>query len=180
MRFEETPVPGVFVIEPAAERDERGFFARTFARADFEARGLSGMIEECSVSYNERPGTLRGLHLQMPPFAECKLVRCSRGAIFDVAVDLRQGSATLGEWVGVELSEDNLRMLYVPEGCAHGFQTLESATEVVYQISTAYRPDAARGVRWDDPAIGIEWPAAESRVISQRDAQLPLMKDFAL
>jgi dTDP-4-dehydrorhamnose 3,5-epimerase len=174
--FTETELAGAWVVAPEPLSDVRGFFARTFDADEFARRGLRSVFPQCSVSYNARAGTLRGMHFQAPPHEEAKLVRCTAGAIFDVILDLRPGSATRGRWVGVELSAENRRALYVPEGFAHGFQTLADATEVFYQISADFAPAAARGVRWDDPAFGIEWPAADVRIISDRDRAYP---DFA-
>jgi dTDP-4-dehydrorhamnose 3,5-epimerase len=175
VRFHETPVAGALVVESERIEDERGYFARTFASEEFAARGLDARVNQCSTSFNARAGTLRGLHYQAEPHGEAKLVRCTRGAIYDVALDLRSESPTYLRWYGVELSADNGRALFVPEGCAHGFQSLVDATEVLYQISTPYVPDAARGVRWDDPAFGIEWPPApaDGRTMSERDATYP-------
>jgi dTDP-4-dehydrorhamnose 3,5-epimerase len=147
-------------------------FARTFDDAEFRARGMNPAVVQCNFSRNRRRGTLRGMHYQAAPHAECKLVRCTRGALFDVIVDLRPGSQSLCEWFGVELSEDSARMLYAPEGLAHGFQTLQDDTTVQYQMSAPYVFEAARGVRWDDPAFGIEWPPAE-RIMSERDRGFP-------
>jgi dTDP-4-dehydrorhamnose 3,5-epimerase len=169
MQFQPTKLRGVVVVEPTPSADERGFFARTWCRETFAAHGLSAELSQCSVSFNHRKGTLRGLHYQAAPFEEAKLVRCTHGAIFDVAVDVRAGSPTFGEWVGLELSARNRRMLFVPEGVAHGFMTLEDDSEVFYQISKPYRPEAARGIRWDDPTLAIAWPLAPT-VVSERDA----------
>ena len=178
MRFSETSVAGALVVEPDRFEDERGFFARTFSSAEFAARGLDVRVDQCSTSFNARAGTLRGLHYQEAPHAEAKLVRCTRGAIYDVALDLRPDSPSYLRWTGVELSADNGRALYIPEGCAHGFQSLVDATEVLYQISAPYVPSAARGVRFDDPAFAIDWPPAPpgGRTMSARDAEYP---DFA-
>lgn len=178
MIFSEQAVAGVVLIEPERIADERGWFARTYDAGEFAERGLAPEIAQCSVSFNARAGTLRGMHFQAAPHGETKLVRCTRGAIFDVAVDLRRDSASYGSWAGVELTQENGRALLIPVGCAHGFQTLVDATEVLYQISTPYVPGAGRGVRWDDPAFGIEWPAPPSgtRIMSDRDASYP---DFA-
>jgi dTDP-4-dehydrorhamnose 3,5-epimerase len=164
-----TPLEGVCVVEPERIVDERGFFARTY---DLEALGP---VVQMSTSFNARAGTLRGLHYQAEPHGEAKLVRCTRGAIWDVAVDLRRGSATRHGWHAVELNEDNGLALFVPPGLAHGFQTLTDATEVLYAMSTPYVADAARGVRWDDPAFGIDWPEppSEGRTMSPRDASYP-------
>jgi dTDP-4-dehydrorhamnose 3,5-epimerase len=179
MRFTETAVAGALVVEPDRIEDERGFFARTFSTDEFAARGLDSRVDQCSTSFNTRAGTLRGLHYQQAPHEEVKLVRCTRGAVYDVTVDLRADSPTYLRWAGVELSADNGRALFVPEGCAHGFQTLVDASEVLYQISTPWVPTAARGVRWDDPAFGIDWPPEppHGRTMSARDAEYP---DFAL
>jgi dTDP-4-dehydrorhamnose 3,5-epimerase len=178
VRFHETLVAGVLVVESERIEDERGFFARTFSVEEFAERGMDQRVNQCSTSFNAEAGTLRGLHYQRAPHAEAKLVRCTRGAIYDVAVDLRSDSPSYLSWFGVELSAENGRALFVPEGCAHGFQTLADASEVLYQISTPYVPDAARGVRWDDPAFEIDWPPAppEGRTMSARDAEYP---DFA-
>jgi dTDP-4-dehydrorhamnose 3,5-epimerase len=176
--FHETQVAGGYVVEPERMEDERGFFARTFSSGEFAARGLDHRVEQCSTSFNAKGGTLRGLHYQAAPYGEAKLVRCTRGAIYDVAVDLRPESPSYLRWVGLELSAENGRAMFVPEGCAHGFQTLVDATEVLYQISTPYVPAAARGVRWDDPAFNIDWPPAPpgGRTMAARDARYP---DFA-
>lgn len=168
MIFKETPVRGVFVIEPERLADERGFFARTWCAREFEAAGLNPRLVQCSLSFNLRRGTLRGMHYQRAPHEEARLVRCTRGSIYDVALDLRSDSPTYLEHFGATLSSENRLMLYIPEGCAHGFLTLEDNTEVCYQMSEFYEPTAGRGVRWDDPAFGIEWPGAP-RVISERD-----------
>lgn len=146
------------MIEPEMLKDERGFFARTYCSKVFAAHGLSSSIAQCSISFNKRAGTLRGMHYQEPPKAEEKLVRCTMGAIYDVIIDLRPESATCREWFSLEMSSSNRLMLYVPQGFAHGFQTLDDNTEVLYQISEHYAPELAGGVRWDDPAFGIKWP----------------------
>jgi dTDP-4-dehydrorhamnose 3,5-epimerase len=169
----ETKIPGVFVVEPELIADERGFFSRIFDVDEFSARGLETEFPQWSVSYNERPGTLRGMHFQREPHAEAKLVRCTRGSLYDVVVDLRPDSPTFRRWTAVDLSAENRLALYIPEGLAHGFQTLEPATEVTYAISERYEPSAAGGVRWDDPAFGIEWPKAERRVMSDKDRSWP-------
>jgi dTDP-4-dehydrorhamnose 3,5-epimerase len=175
MRFVETPLPGVIVIEPERLSDERGWFARSFDREEFGAHGMNLDVIQANVSFNARAGTLRGMHYQDDPHGETKVVRCVRGAIFDVALDVRAGSPTRHRWHGVELTEDNGLALYIPAGFAHGFQTLADASEVHYLMGSPYVSDAARGVRWDDPAFGIEWPAepAGGRVISERDASYP-------
>jgi dTDP-4-dehydrorhamnose 3,5-epimerase len=156
--FGPTPIGGAFAIEIERVEDERGFFARTFCQEEFRSHGLDPCVAQCGVSFSERRGTLRGMHLQAEPHAEAKLVRCTRGAIYDVILDLRDESSTHGNWWALELRPSDGRQLYVPEGVAHGFQTLEPDTEVSYQMSHPYVPDAAIGVRWDDPAFGIEWP----------------------
>lgn len=168
MNFIETTLRGAFVIEPYRIEDERGFFARTFCRREFEAHGLNSNLVQCSVSFNRKRSTLRGMHFQVAPHAETKLVRCTRGAIYDVIVDLRPDSRMFCRWFGIELSADNQLALYIPEGIAHGFQTLQDETEVFYQISESYSPECAGGVRWNDPAFAIQWPIANP-VISARD-----------
>jgi dTDP-4-dehydrorhamnose 3,5-epimerase len=173
MIFEETRLLGAFVIKLEPHEDERGFFARAWDANAFAQRGLDARAAEASIAYNERRGTLRGLHYQVPPFAETKLVRCTQGAIWDVIVDLRPGSETLLSWIAVELTAANRHTLYVPEGFAHGYQTLVDATEVWYQMSTPYAPDAGRGVSWDDPRLAIEWPEERARVMSERDRSWP-------
>jgi dTDP-4-dehydrorhamnose 3,5-epimerase len=171
--FEETELPGAFVIDIEPYEDERGFFARAWCGDEFEQHGLSTNVVQCNLAYNRAKWTLRGMHYQEPPHAEVKLVRCTRGAVYDVIVDLRPDSSTFARWVGIELTADNHRMLYVPEGFAHGYQTLADDTETYYQVSAAYEPGSARGVRWDDPAFGITWPAAERRIISDKDRAWP-------
>lgn len=172
MRFASLRIPGAFRIEPERARDERGHFARTWCVREAEAAGLDLRLVQCSVSVNWRRGTLRGLHYQAPPHGESKLVRCSRGAMFDVLLDLRKDSPSYLEWDSLELSAENGLQVYIPEGVAHGFQTLEEDTEVVYQMSEFYHPDSARGVRWNDPAFGIKWPLA-TPILSERDASYP-------
>ncbi len=173
MRFVETPLAGVWLVEPDRIEDERGHFARTYDAVLFAAHGLKPVGVQCNTSFNARAGTLRGMHLQLAPHGECKLIRCTRGAIFDVAVDLRPGSPTHRAWHGVRLSAENGRALYVPAGLAHGFQTLCDASEVLYMMGHEYVSDAASGVRWDDPAFAIDWPQADARVISERDRTYP-------
>jgi dTDP-4-dehydrorhamnose 3,5-epimerase len=172
VRFEETPLRGAFVIELDRIGDERGWFARTFDVTEFAGHGLDPTVVQCNTSSNERLGTLRGMHYQADPDGEAKLVRCTRGSVYDVAVDLRPGSETFCRWFGVELSDLNARMLYIPVGMAHGFQTLERRSEVHYQMSHHYVSEQARGVRFDDPAFGIEWPLPDP-VISERDRGFP-------
>jgi len=154
------------------QEDERGFFARTFCQEEFRARGLNPRVVQCSVSFNKKEGTLRGMHFQVAPYAEAKWVRCARGAIYNVIIDLRVDSPTFKQWVALELTADNRRMLYVAEGFVHGFQTLEDNTEVFYQTSEFYHPECARGVRWNDPTFGIQWPL-ETRTISPGDQGYP-------
>lgn len=173
MRFSEAQLTGVHVIELDPVADGRGWFARTFSREEFAARGLNPEVVHANTSFNERAGTLRGMHYQEAPHDECKLIRCTRGAIHDVLVDLRPDSPTFCHWFALELSPDSAQMLYAPGGVAHGFQTLEDATEVSYLMSHPYVPSHARGVRWDDPAFGIHWPAANPRTISERDRAFP-------
>jgi dTDP-4-dehydrorhamnose 3,5-epimerase len=177
--FTETLLPGAFVIDPEPHEDARGVFARTFCAHEFEARGLDAAIAQCGTSFNTRRGTLRGLHYQAPPAAETKLVRCTRGALFDVMVDLRPHSPSFLRHHAVVLSADNRRMAYVPKGFAHGFQTLEDDTEVFYQISEFCAPEHARGVRWDDPLFGIAWPDDE-RTIIERDRRYPDFRPAAV
>ena len=176
MIFTELKLSGAYLIEPERREDERGWFARTFSQDEFQAYGLNPLIVQSSVSFNHRAGTLRGMHYQADPHAEAKVVRCTAGAIYDAILDLRPFSPTFKQWLAVELTADNHRMLYIPEGLAHGFQTLVDHSEVLYQMSEFYHPESARGVRWNDPAFGIEWPAAE-RIISERDQAFP---DFTL
>ena len=176
MLFAETKLKGAFVIELEPHTDERGFFARSWCRREFEAHKLNPNLVQCNVSFNAKKGTLRGLHYQTKPFEEAKLVRCTRGAVYDVIVDIRPDSPTFRHYVGVLLTADNRLSLYVPEGFAHGFLTLEHRTEVFYQMSEFYAPEAARGFRWNDPAFGIEWPS-EVMIISERDRTYP---DFSL
>jgi dTDP-4-dehydrorhamnose 3,5-epimerase len=176
MIFTPTPIPGTFVVEPELLEDERGFFARCFCAEEFAARGLNPRVVQCSTSFTARRGALRGLHYQRTPHAEAKLVRCTAGALYDVAVDLRPESPTFQRHFAVELSARNRRMLYVPEGVAHGFQTLADETEALYQMSAPFAPDAAAGVRWDDRAFGIAWPLAVT-VISERDRSYPDFRD---
>lgn len=172
MRFLSTELAGVFVVEQERHADDRGWFARTWDGAELAAHGLEPALVQCSASFNVARGTLRGMHYQAPPFAEAKLVRCTRGALFDVAVDLRPGSPSFLRWHGIELTPDNGRALYIPRGFAHGFVTLADATEVFYSISTAYSPAHARGLRWDDPALGIAWPLRPV-VLSPADRDRP-------
>ncbi len=176
MKFIETPLPGVWFIEPQRLEDERGFFARTWCREEFAQRGLNADLAQCSVSFNAKKGTLRGMHWQAAPHEEAKLIRCTMGAIYDVALDMRADSPTFKQWFSVELSAQNRTMLYIPEGCAHGFQTLEDECEVFYQISKSYHAASVRGVRFDDAAFGIRWPLPVSQ-IAPRDASFADFQD---
>ena len=175
MEFRKTKLPDVFEIRIESHFDERGFFARTWCQDEFEKHGLDTRIVQCSISYNEHKGTLRGMHYQAHPFCEAKVVRCTAGAIYDVALDLRPQSSTYLQWVAAVLSSKERNMLYIPEGFAHGFLTLEDKSEVLYQMSERYHPEASRGLRWDDNAFQISWPD-KVRVISERDRTFP---DFA-
>ncbi|MBI3650475.1 MAG: dTDP-4-dehydrorhamnose 3,5-epimerase [Acidobacteria bacterium] len=168
MVFTELKLKGAYLIEPERLVDERGFFARTWCEGEFEAHGLNAKLVQCSISFNKKRGTLRGMHYQVAPHQEVKLVRCTMGAIYDVMIDLRESSATFKQWLAVELTAENRRMLYIPEGFAHGFQTLADNTEVFYQMSEFYYPESARGVRWDDATFGIRLPL-EIRSISEKD-----------
>jgi len=172
MRFQQLSLTGAFLIEPEQRSDERGFFARAWCRREFEGQGIRHDWPQCNISFNKRRGTLRGLHYQEPPCGEAKLIRCTMGAIFDVIVDLRRGSPTYGSWYAVELTAENRRMIYAPEGFAHGFQTLADNAEVFYQMGAFHNPDAARGIRWDDPILAINWPACPERIISASDRSL--------
>lgn len=171
MRFQETALPGAFTVAPDPLEDERGFFARSFCRDEFRAHGLNPDVAQCNISFNRRKGTLRGMHYQEPR-PEAKLVRCTRGALWDVIVDLRPGSKTFKSHFGIRLDAAGRLMLYVPEGFAHGFLTLEDDTEVFYQMSEAYVPGNSRGVRWDDPAFAIRWPMLPDSM-SDRDRDYP-------
>ena len=173
MIFRPTEIAGAYLIEMEKIDDERGFFARTFCTEEFGEAGLNTRIAQCSVSFNEKKGTLRGIHYQAAPYQETKVVRCTRGAIFDVLIDLRRESVTRGDWMSMELTAENRRMLYVPEGVAHGFQTLMDGTEVFYQMSEFFAPGSVFGVRWDDPAFGIAWPLQPTG-LSQKDLSYPL------
>jgi dTDP-4-dehydrorhamnose 3,5-epimerase len=173
MIFTPTHLEGAYLIDIEPHGDERGFLARTFCEREFAEHGAPMRIVQSSTIQSPRRNTLRGLHFQEAPHREIKLVRCTRGSIFLVMVDLRPDSATPGGWLGVELTARNERLAYVPEGFAQGYQTLEDDSEVLYQMSHEYVPEAARGVRWNDPTFGIEWPAADERIISERDQAWP-------
>ena len=172
MIFVPTPLAGAFVVDPQRHRDERGFFARTWCRREFESQGLNTDVVQCSSSRTSQRGTLRGMHYQASPYSEVKLVRCTRGAIWDVIIDLRPDSPTYCQHFGIELTESSGRALYIPEGFAHGFVTLADDSEVFYQMSNYYEPSASRGVRWNDPAFGIPWPVANP-ILHSRDGEYP-------
>lgn len=172
MKFSLTPIPGAWIVDIEPRVDERGFFARSWCRDEFARHGLDARLVQCNVSFNRRRHTLRGMHFQCPPYEEPKLVRCTRGRMWDVVVDLRRDSPTYCRWHAVELTADNRRALFVPVGCAHGFLTLEDDTEVLYQMGEAYHPEAARGVRWNDAAFGITWPT-DAPLLSDKDASYP-------
>lgn len=176
MIFKELDLKGVFIIEPEKKEDHRGFFARTFCSEEFRKHGLRDQFAQCNVSYSKKTGTLRGMHYQTAPYREAKLIRCTYGAIYDVMIDLRAESPTYKKWTGIKVTATHRQMLYVPEGFAHGFETLADHTEIFYQVSTPYSPQAERGIRWNDPAFGIQWPILVS-VISKKDEQHPLFSD---
>jgi len=173
MIFTETELPGAYVLDLERREDDRGFFARAWCMNELGDHGLVTRIVQANVSFNNRKGTLRGMHMQVAPHAEVKVIRATRGSVLDVIVDLRPDSPTFKRWTGVELSAANGRALYVPEGFAHGYQTLEDDTETFYLVSEFYAPDAERGLRWDDPALGIEWPDPENAILSDKDASWP-------
>ena len=174
MRFIETPLAGLYVVEIEPRNDDRGFFARSFCMEEFRAHGLEQRVAQCNVSFNLKAGTLRGLHFQGEPHGEAKLVRCTRGIIFDVVVDIRQESNTYLRWYAMELTPENRRMMFIPQGFAHGFQTLIDESEVSYIMFEMYHPESARGLRWDDPKLGIAWPLA-TKIISDKDRNYPLI-----
>jgi dTDP-4-dehydrorhamnose 3,5-epimerase len=177
MIFRYTKLDGVFIVQPEPKEDERGWFARTFCSEMFADLGLSSNFVQCSASFNRQRSTLRGLHYQDSPHPEAKLVSVNRGSAFDVVVDLRPTSSSYGEWMGVELTQSNRHMIYIPEGCAHGFQTLIAETEIFYQISETYHPELSRGIRWSDADLDIRWPL-HNPVISDRDRNLPLFSEI--
>jgi len=172
MIFAETKLPGVFLIEPERLEDGRGFFARTWCQREFEAHGLNPRLVQCSISYNKKKGTLRGMHYQVAPYEEAKMVRCTMGAIYYVIIDMRPDSLTFKQWVAIELTAENRKMLYVPEGIAHGFQTMVDNTEVFYQMSEFYHPECTQGVRWNDPTFDVNWPLPVN-VIAEKDNAYP-------
>jgi dTDP-4-dehydrorhamnose 3,5-epimerase len=171
--FTETKLAGAFIVDLDPHEDERGFFARSWCADEFQRHGLNPRLVQCNISFNQKRGTLRGMHYQIAPHEEAKLVRCTRGAIFDVMIDLQIASPTYCQWVAVELTAENHRAVYVPEGFAHGFQTLTDDVEVFYQMSDFFFPDLARGVRWNDPAFGITWPISDV-IVSEKDQDFPL------
>lgn len=170
MQFISTPLLGAYIVEPEKLEDDRGFFARTWCQQEFDHQGLDRNLVQCSISFNKKKGTLRGMHLQLPPYAETKLVRCTQGAIYDVIVDLRTDSETFLQWTAVKLTAENRAALYIPKGCAHGFQTLADNTEILYQMSDLHSAKSAFGFRWNDPSFKIDWPE-EISIISQRDQE---------
>lgn len=176
MIFTETRLKGVFVIELEKLQDQRGFFALSWSAEEFARHGLNPCLVQCNISFNHQKGTLRGMHYQRPPYAQAKLVRSTMGAAYDVAVDLRPESPTFRQWTAIELTAESRRMIYIPEGFAHGFQTLTDHTEIFYGMSGPYAPDYAEGVRWNDPILGIVWPETEELVINERDRTYPLLQ----
>ncbi|RKY07690.1 MAG: dTDP-4-dehydrorhamnose 3,5-epimerase [Planctomycetota bacterium] len=168
MIFTETPLKGAYIIEPERIEDKRGFFARAWCAREFAERGLNPNLAQCNISFNKKKGTLRGMHYQAPPHEEAKMLRCTKGSLYDVIVDLRKDSPTFKQWFSVDLTAENRKQLYIPEGFAHGFQTLEDETEIFYQMSEFYHPENARGVRYDDPAFGIEWRPGDM-IVSNND-----------
>jgi dTDP-4-dehydrorhamnose 3,5-epimerase len=176
MKFIETKLKGAYVIEPDIISDNRGFFARSWCQKEFADMGLNSNLVQCNISFNLHQGTLRGMHYQISPHEEAKLVRCTAGAIYDVIIDLRPDSETYKKWVGVELTAENRKGLYIPTGMAHGFQTLVDNSEVFYQMSEFYHPESARGIKWDDPAFNINWPTCGQRLVSKQDRVHPLFQ----
>ena len=172
MKFHKAKIAGVFEVCLEPRTDDRGFFARAWCQKEFEAQGLNSTVVQCNISRNVRKGTLRGMHYQAHPFSETKVVRCTRGAVYDVVLDLRPKSKTFKQWVSVVLTEESGNMVYIPDGCAHGFLSLKDGSDVFYQMSEFYNPEAARGVRWNDDAFGIVWPE-KVEVISERDRTYP-------
>jgi dTDP-4-dehydrorhamnose 3,5-epimerase len=177
MIFTKTQLDGVCIVELEKREDERGFFARAWCKEEFEAHGLNAQWVQANVACTKKKGTLRGLHYQLAPYDEAKLVHCPKGAVFDVAVDLRPSSPHFRQWVGIELSEDNHKLLYVSQGFAHGYQTLTNNTQLFYLVSQFYAADCERGVRWDDPSFGIEWPEIGEKVVSEKDKSWPAFGD---
>ena len=173
LKFTELNLANAFIIQPELIADERGFFARSFCTQEFANHGLNQKLEQCNISFNHKNGTLRGMHFQIGDKSEVKVVRCTMGKIYDVIIDLRPASPTFNQWYGVELSAANRLMLYIPQGFAHGFQTLDDDTEVFYQMSESFAPTYARGIRWDDPFFMIQWPYLKPSIISTKDQQYP-------
>ena len=178
MKFIETNLKGAYIIEIEPICDDRGFFARSWCQEEFRDRGLNSNFVQRNISFNTKKATLRGMHYQVKPHEEAKLVRCNRGSIYDVIVDIRPDSATFKSWITVELSAENCKMLYIPERFAHGFQTLEDNTEVFYQMSNFYHPESSKGIRWDDPTLAIDWLLTEDLIISLKDKQYPLFEEL--
>jgi dTDP-4-dehydrorhamnose 3,5-epimerase len=176
MIFTETKIKGVYCIEPLILTDKRGFFARTFCKEEFLDHGLETDVVQCNISYNKKKGTLRGMHFQVPPFEEAKIVSVTQGAIYDVVLDLRKDSPTYCQWFADDLSDKNFKFMYIPKGCAHGFQTLEDNTRVYYQMTEFFHPESARGVRWDDPVFKIDWPI-NTLIISKKDQSYQKLYD---
>lgn len=176
MIFTETKLAGAYLIQPELKTDERGFFARVWCQQEFQAQELESNLVQCNISYNKIKGTLRGMHYQITPYQEVKLVRCTQGAIYDIIIDLRPDSPTFKQWLGIELTASNRYLLYIPKGFAHGFQTLTDDTEVFYQMSQFYQPEAARGIRWNDPSFDLSW-LVPITIISEKDKHYP---DFKL
>jgi len=176
MKFIETKLKDAYIIEIEPISDDRGFFARSWCQQEFSNRGLNPNLVQCNISFNLKKGTLRGMHYQANPHEEAKLVRCIRGAIYDVIIDIRPDSSTFKDWLSVDLNADNRKMLYIPEGFAHGFQTLDDNSEVFYQMSNFYHPESARGIRWNDPEFQLEWQI-ESKIISERDLSYKFWQD---
>jgi dTDP-4-dehydrorhamnose 3,5-epimerase len=173
MIFRKTNLKGVFIIELEKHKDDRGYFARTWCENEFKANGLNSKLAQANTALSVQKGTLRGMHYQIAPYEETKIIRCIRGSVFDVVIDIRPDSITYCQWLGIELSSENHTMLYVPEGFAHGYKTLRNNSEVFYLVSQFYTPDAERGIRWDDPAFSIKWPETSDLIISEKDKNWP-------
>ncbi len=172
MKFQETKLAGAFIIELDKIKDNRGFFSRSFCMEEFDKHGLNTNVNQCNISFNKHAGTLRGMHYQVAPYDEAKLIRCTKGSVYDVIVDIRRDSTTYLDWISIGLNEINHKMIYVPEGFAHGFQTLEDDVELFYQMNEFYNAQSASGVRWNDPILKIEWPSTEP-LVSEKDASYP-------
>lgn len=179
MKFIETNLKGAYVIEIEPISDNRGFFARSWCQQEFSDRGLNPNLVQCNISFNTNKGTLRGMHYQAKPHEEAKLVRCTRGSIYDVIIDIRPDSSTFKSWLSIELSAENRKALYIPEGFAHGFQTLENNTEVFYQMSDFYHPESAKGIRWNDPTLAVDWLLRNDLIVSIKDQQYPLFETIS-